>query len=239
MRPFFGRSLLVLALVASLWSAVPASALETATFSNSKVTAAYSKIRAHVNGKIAAIPNLTAAERSRLAKAESDLVAAFRKFDRATASKSKAVKTAAAKDLSRAYSALSKLIASTVSSRVRTSVAAPVRQDSQSVAASPQATSAASSQPTVSGSRAGPGVDADVLYYADSFEGGGTAGGDRFTQSAYSAARCTVSLGRLLQISAEGKSVVVKANDRPNCAKHPDIADLTTTAFRALAPLSR
>ncbi len=47
-----------------------------------------------------------------------------------------------------------------------------------------------------------------------------------------------MTINSFLQVRYGGKSVIVKANDRPNCAKHPDIVDLTTTAFRTLAPLS-
>lgn len=48
-----------------------------------------------------------------------------------------------------------------------------------------------------------------------------------------------MDLGRFVQVANGSKSVVVKVNDRPSCSKHPDIVDLTTTAFRSLAPLSK
>lgn len=84
------------------------------------------------------------------------------------------------------------------------------------------------------------GVDAaDFLYYADSFEGGGTSNGNTFRQAGFSAARCNVPLNTFLQLRYADEGVLVKVNDRPNCAKHADIVDLTRTAFTTLGPLSR
>lgn len=84
-----------------------------------------------------------------------------------------------------------------------------------------------------------PSATAELLYYAESFEGGKTANGNTFAQAGFSAARCDIPLNTLIQVRYGDKSVVVKANDRPNCTKHPDIVDLTTTAFSTLAPLSK
>lgn len=232
MRTFRTKALVsALLSVFLIADAVPAWALDAATYSNPQVNRAYGMVRSRVNAKIAAIPNATDADRKRIASGEAALVASFKRINLTFSSKtaSSRAKKAAVNDLVRTYSALSKTIAAIVATKTVTVRNAPVRADS--------AVSATGSAPAVSG--ASHGTPADILYYADSFEGGGTANGDRFTQSAYSAARCSASLGKLLQITAEGKSVMVKANDRPNCDKHPDIADLTTTAFKSLAPLSK
>lgn len=46
---------------------------------------------------------------------------------------------------------------------------------------------------------------AQVLYYADSFEGGGTSNGNRFRQAGFSAARCNIDLNSLVQVRYNGK----------------------------------
>lgn len=79
----------------------------------------------------------------------------------------------------------------------------------------------------------------DILYYADNFEGAGTSGGNKFSQAVFSSANCDVPFHTLIQLVSGEKSVIVKNNDRPNCRLHPDIVDLSTIAFRTLAPLSR
>jgi rare lipoprotein A len=82
-------------------------------------------------------------------------------------------------------------------------------------------------------------TDANFLYYADQFEDGRTANGDTFKHAGFSGARCNIPLGTLAQIRVGEISTTVKINDRPNCAKHADIIDLTRTAFTTLAPLSK
>jgi uncharacterized protein YkwD len=82
-------------------------------------------------------------------------------------------------------------------------------------------------------------TDANFLYYADQFEDGRTANGDIFKHAGFSGARCNIPLGTLAQIRFGETSTTVKLNDRPNCTRHPDIIDLTRTAFSTLAPLSR
>jgi uncharacterized protein YkwD len=82
-------------------------------------------------------------------------------------------------------------------------------------------------------------TDANLLYYADQFEDGRTANGDIFKHAGFSGARCNIALGTLAQVRFGDVSTVVKLNDRPNCTKHPDIIDLTRTAFSTLAPLSK
>ncbi len=80
---------------------------------------------------------------------------------------------------------------------------------------------------------------ADILYYADNFEWAGTSGGNKFSQVVFSSANCDVPFHTLIQLVSGEKSVIVKNNDRPNCRLHPDIVDLSTIAFKTLAPLSR
>ncbi len=92
--------------------------------------------------------------------------------------------------------------------------------------------------PTVSPTWDG-ATSADLLYYADQFEGGGASNGNIFHHAGFSAARCNIDLNTLVQVRSGDSGVIVKVNDRPNCAKHPDIIDLTRTAFTTLAPLSK
>jgi rare lipoprotein A (peptidoglycan hydrolase) len=82
------------------------------------------------------------------------------------------------------------------------------------------------------------GKNTDITYYADSFEGGKTANGNPFSQAYFSAAACDIPFNTLIQIRKGTASVIVKTNDRPNCAKHPDLTDLTTTAFRTIGKIS-
>jgi rare lipoprotein A (peptidoglycan hydrolase) len=42
----------------------------------------------------------------------------------------------------------------------------------------------------------------------------------------------------LVQVGKGNTSVVVKVNDRPNCSRHADLIDLTTTAFRSIGNIS-
>lgn len=82
-------------------------------------------------------------------------------------------------------------------------------------------------------------TEADFLYYADTFQDGRTANGDTFRHEGFSGARCNIPLGTLAQLRYADKAVTVKLNDRPNCTKHPDIIDLTRTAFMSLGRLSQ
>lgn len=78
----------------------------------------------------------------------------------------------------------------------------------------------------------------DITYYADSFEWGGTANGDTFSQAYFSAAACVIPYNTLAQLQKGDKSVIVKINDRPNCTRYPNITDLSTTAFKVLGKIS-
>ena len=78
----------------------------------------------------------------------------------------------------------------------------------------------------------------EATFYSDNFDGGSTSNGDRFSQKAYSSAVCGIDLGQYLYVSKWGTGIVVKANDRPNCTKFPNIIDLSREAFRTLGSLT-
>lgn len=78
----------------------------------------------------------------------------------------------------------------------------------------------------------------DFTYYADSFEGKATANGNPFSHANFSAAKCETPLNTFLQVINGNKSIVVKNDDRPNCAKHPDLIDLTKTGFSSIGTLA-
>lgn len=78
----------------------------------------------------------------------------------------------------------------------------------------------------------------EVTYYADMFEWRNTANGDVFSQENFSAAICDTPLWSLIQVRANNKSILVEANDRPNCNKYPNVVDLSTRAFSSLSSLS-
>lgn len=80
---------------------------------------------------------------------------------------------------------------------------------------------------------------ADITYYADSFEGGKTSNGNLFSQTIFSAAKCTTPFNTLIQVYSGEKSVIVKTNDRPNCTKYPNLVDLSRTAFASIGKLSK
>ena len=103
----------------------------------------------------------------------------------------------------------------------------------------PAPTSTALIAPTIEVPKWTESTDANFLYYADQFEDGRTANGDTFKHAGFSGARCNIALGTLTQIRFGEISTTIKINDRPNCAKHADIIDLTRTAFTTLAPLSK
>lgn len=79
----------------------------------------------------------------------------------------------------------------------------------------------------------------DITYYADSFDWRSTALGDTFRQDGFTAALCDFPLGNALRLSFKDNSVVLKANDRPNCRKHPDLIDVSKYVFWLFAPISR
>lgn len=210
----FLASLLVSVFVVST---VPVSS--AASFSEPKVASVYSKIVRATDKKVAKISGISASDRKKIVDARANLERAFVAFDAAFRKPSEE-KARAGRVLVRAYSDLNAVIA------------ASMKASSSAPSAGQVSVAAASTVSALS-------IGADVLYYSDDFENSGTSNGDRFSQSAYSAARCGIDLGRLIQVGYGSKSVVVKVNDRPSCSRHPDIVDLSTSAFQALAPLSK
>lgn len=205
-------------------STVPAAS--AASFSEPKVASVYSKIVRATDKKVAKIRGVSASDRKKISDARANLERAFVAFD-AAFGKSSEEKGRAGRVLVRAYSDLNAIVAASAR-------AAAATTSGQASATAVQSASSASPA-TVSALSIG----ADILYYSDDFENSGTSNGDRFSQSAYSAARCGVDLGRLIQVGYGSRSVVVKVNDRPSCSRHPDIVDLSTSAFQTLAPLSK
>ncbi len=95
---------------------------------------------------------------------------------------------------------------------------------------------ACSSQPDVSGGSDGSwrGYTQTGLasYYADRYHNKKTASGERYNNSASTAAHMTLPFGTMVRVTnlANGKSVVVRVNDRGNFARGR-IIDLSRAAF--------
>lgn len=220
----FSKFLSPLVLAAVVFGlAVPMAS--AANFTEPKVAKIYAKIVLATDKKVAKIRSVSMEDRAKISAARTNLEKAFVAVD--AAFKKPEDRQRAVKQLVRAYSDLNVLIAAVA--KVPATVSAPAAAEPVQTVVPAASQSAVSSLST----------EAQILYYSDDFENSGTSGGDRFNQSAYSAARCAVDLGRLIQVANGSKSVVVKVNDRPSCSKHPDIVDLTTTAFQSLAPLSK
>ena len=75
----------------------------------------------------------------------------------------------------------------------------------------------------------------EATFYSDAFDGAYTANGDIFDQKWFSAAVCDIPLWRFLYVARWGTGVVVKANDRPNCSRYPNIIDLSRESFSLFA----
>lgn len=78
-------------------------------------------------------------------------------------------------------------------------------------------------------------------FYGGKFHGRTTASGDIFDASAFTAAHRRYAFGTWLKVTAidNGKSVVVRVNDRGPYTKDGRVIDLSQAAFEAIAPLSR
>lgn len=213
--------------VAAILFGMSAPLASAANFTEPKVAKIYAKIVLATDKKVAKIRPISAQDRQKIADARKNVERAFVAVD--AAFKKPSDRQRAVNQLVRAYSDLNVLIKSVEKSATASVKPAPTQNPAPQPApiAAQQDVAFALSNP------------AQVLYYSDDFENRNTSSGDRFNQSAYSAARCAVDLGRLVQVASGTKSVVVKVNDRPSCSKHPDIVDLTTSAFQALAPLSK
>ncbi len=77
-------------------------------------------------------------------------------------------------------------------------------------------------------------------YYADKFHGRKTANGERFDQSALTAAHKTLPLGTKVRVTSTktGKSVVVRINDRGPFIKGR-VIDLSRRAAKELGMIKR
>ena len=60
-----------------------------------------------------------------------------------------------------------------------------------------------------------------------------------FHQDGYTAAACDISLGKNVYVFSENTGAIIHINDRPNCARYPNILDLTRKVFTLFAPASR
>lgn len=98
---------------------------------------------------------------------------------------------------------------------------------------------ACSSQPDVSGGSDGSwrGYTQTGLasYYADRYHNQKTASGERYSSGANTAAHMTLPFGAMVRVTnvANGKSVVVRVNDRGNFAKGR-VIDLSRAAFSTI-----
>lgn len=77
-------------------------------------------------------------------------------------------------------------------------------------------------------------------FYAMKFQGRKTASGELFNQSADTAAHRTLPFGTLVKVtnSANGKSVVVRINDRGPFVRGR-VIDLSQSAFKSIGNLNR
>jgi rare lipoprotein A len=79
-------------------------------------------------------------------------------------------------------------------------------------------------------------------FYSQNLEGSPTSSGERFTHSKYTCASNHIKLGSWIRVTniANGKSVIVKVNDRmhPRMAKRGRVVDLTISAFKAIGNLN-
>ena len=75
----------------------------------------------------------------------------------------------------------------------------------------------------------------EASYYGPGFEGNRTASGERFKSSALTAAHRTLPLGTKLRVTnkANGKSVIVRVNDRGPFLKHR-IIDVSLAAAKEI-----
>lgn len=77
----------------------------------------------------------------------------------------------------------------------------------------------------------------DATYYWDVFEWGMTANGNIFSQTNHSAAICYEELGQLTYVSTSQTGMVVVLDDRPNCKRHINSIDLSSSVFMNFAPI--
>lgn len=80
-----------------------------------------------------------------------------------------------------------------------------------------------------------------ATYYGENFHGEGTASGEVFDASAFTAAHLTLPFGTWVKVTNldNGKETYVRINDRGPYGDEERIIDLSTAAFAAIAPLSQ
>ena len=154
-------------------SVIPVHA--AAEFKEPKIAEVHSILDASVTKRIAKIPRLTFDEKTMIASAVASLNRSFVNLD-AHFSSTDPLRPQAIRQLVRSYSNLSKLLKRVSASKGVASVASATVTD------------------TVQAGAKSSGTEAEILYYADDFEGRGTAMGDRFSQEVFSAARCGTEL---------------------------------------------
>lgn len=83
--------------------------------------------------------------------------------------------------------------------------------------------------------------DGEASYYGEKFHGKTTANGEIFDASGYTAAHRTLPFNTRLRVTnaENGKSIVVRINDRGPYAGENRIIDLSKAAFEVISPLSR
>ncbi len=79
----------------------------------------------------------------------------------------------------------------------------------------------------------------EASYYSDAFEGGTSSNGTIFSQANHTAAICYEELSQLAYVSTAQTGMVVTLTDRPNCNRHTDRIDLSSSVFSTFVPLSR
>lgn len=79
----------------------------------------------------------------------------------------------------------------------------------------------------------------EASYYSDAFEGGTSANGTTFSQVNHTAAICYEDLSQLAYVNTTQTGMVVTLTDRPNCVRHTDRIDLSSSVFSTFAPLSK
>lgn len=83
-------------------------------------------------------------------------------------------------------------------------------------------------------------INTYASYYGKGFHGRGTASGEVFDENKFTAAHRTYSFNTYLRVTNtdNGKSVIVKVNDRGPYSSKNRVIDLSKAAFQAIAPLS-
>lgn len=83
--------------------------------------------------------------------------------------------------------------------------------------------------------------DGKASYYGDAFQGRTTANGEKFDKNKLTAAHRTLPFGTEVKVTnlENGKSVIVRINDRGPFGDDSRVIDLSEAAFEAISPISR